>query len=49
MQELFNEQLQTLKEALLHHLRLITDVDSLLTIEVSVVYPFHLDCCVDLR
>ncbi|CBK23497.2 uncharacterized protein [Blastocystis hominis] len=34
MQDLFNEQLKTLKEALLYHLRSISDVDTLLSIEV---------------
>ena len=34
MQDLFNEQLKTLKEALLFHLRSISDIDTLLSIEV---------------
>ena len=51
MQDLFNEQLKTLKEALLYHLRSISDVDTLLSIEVRFLSLFSrfLDLCVDVR
>lgn len=41
MQDLFNEQLKTLKEALLYHLRSISDVDTLLSIEVRSLFSSH--------
>ena len=51
MQDLFNEQLKTLKEALLYHLRSINDVDTLLNIEVRLarLSECSLDLRVDLR
>ena len=36
MQSLFNTQLQVLVEALQHHLRLVSSVEELMTIEVGV-------------